>query len=407
MEAARAIDGAARAAWMVVNQNRWRSVLTLTICGIGTAGVIVAGAIGNAQVIDMQKRLDAVGGRLIVVSPNTVPPYPGRSRQIEHFISLEPSDAAALRDAVPELQAVVPVIARNSTLRLGHNASRIRLLGTVADYAPVRRFTIARGRFLAQGDEGQRVIVLGDAASRELDPDRAGPGAVVWLGGQPYEVVGVLRPLGVNFAGEDEDHQAFIPLETYRHRVANRWWLSYVYLQVTVDADSANTLREVIKVLRARQSQFGDQVDDVIARDMAEVAAQQSTLSATAVWVVSLTSGLLLVLGMAGIATLMIQTVRQRRGEIGLRRAVGATAFDVAVQLFMEAMGLASLGVLCGLIVGMAGSLAGHWLWEAFVTVDTGLLLVTVSSSLVVSSLACLVPALVAARIEPAAALRL
>jgi putative ABC transport system permease protein len=407
MDAARAIDGAARAAWMVVNQNRWRSALTLTICGIGTAGVIVAGAIGNAQVIDMQRRLDAVGGRLVVVSPNTVPPYPGRSRQIEHFISLEPSDASALRDAIPELQAVVPVIARNSTLRLGHNASRIRLLGTVAAYAPVRGFTIAKGRFLAGNDEGQRVIVLGNAASRELDPEGARLGAVVWLGGQPYEVVGILHPLGVNFAGEDEDHQAFIPLDTYRHRVANRWWFSYLYLQVAADADSASTLREVVKVLRARQSRFGDQVDDVIVRDMAEVAAQQSALSATAVWVVSLTSGLLLVLGMVGIATLMIQTVRQRRGEIGLRRAVGATPFDVAVQLFMEAMGLASLGVLGGLIVGMAGSLAGQWLWEAFVTVDTGLLLATVSSSLVVSGLACLVPALIAARIEPAAALRL
>jgi putative ABC transport system permease protein len=407
MDAARAIDGAARAAWMVVNQNRWRSALTLTICGIGTAGVIVAGAIGNAQVIDMQRRLDAVGGRLVVVSPNTVPPYPGRSRQIEHFISLEPSDASALRDAIPELQAVVPVIARNSTLRLGHNASRIRLLGTVPAYAPVRGFAIAKGRFLAGNDEGQRVIVLGNAASRELDPEGAQLGAVVWLGGQPYEVVGVLHPLGVNFAGEDEDHQAFIPLETYRHRVANRWWLSYLYLQVAADADSANTLREVIKVLRARQSRFGDQVDDMIVRDMAEVVAQQSALSATAVWVVSLTSGLLLVLGMVGIATLMIQTVRQRRGEFGLRRAVGATPFDVAVQLFMEAMGLASLGVLGGLIVGMAGSLAGQWLWEASVTVDTGLLLLTVSSSLVVSGLACLVPALIAARIEPAAALRL
>jgi putative ABC transport system permease protein len=407
MDAARAIDGAARAAWMVVNQNRWRSALTLTICGIGTGGVIVAGAIGNAQVIDMQRRLDAVGGRLVVVSPNTVPPYPGRSRQIEHFISLEPSDASALRDAIPELQAVVPVIARNSTLRLGHNASRIRLLGTVAAYAPVRGFTIAKGRFLAGIDERRRVIVLGNAASRELDPEGARVGAVVWLGGQPYEVVGILHPLGVNFAGEDEDHQAFIPLDTYRHRVANRWWLSYLYLQVAADADSANTLRKVVTVLRARQSRFGDQVDDVIVRDMAEVAAQQSALSATAVWVVSLTSGLLLVLGMVGIATLMIQTVRQRRGEIGLRRAVGATPFDVAVQLFMEAMGLASLGVLGGLIVGMTGSLAGQWLWEAVVTIDTGLLLATVSSSLAVSGLACLVPAWIAARVEPAAALRL
>ena len=140
---------------------------------------------------------------------------------------------------------------------------------------------------------------------------------------------------------------------------------------------------------------------------MAEVAAQQSSLSAAAVWVVSLISGLLLVLGVVGIATLMIQTVRQRRGEIGLRRAVGATPFDVAVQLFMEAMGLAGIGVLGGLLVGMAGAFVGEMLWGAFVTVDVGLLLLTVLSSLGVSGLACLVPALMAARVEPAAALRL
>ena len=407
MDAGRVIDGAARAAWMVVNQNRWRSTLTVTICGLGTAGVIVAGAIGNAQVIEMQKRLDAVGGRLIVVSPNTVPPYPGRPRQIEHFISLEPDDASALRDVIPELQAVVPVIARSSTLRLGHSASRIRLVGTVADYGPVRGFTMASGRFLAMEDEGNRVIVLGDAASRELDPNGVRPGAVVWLGGQPFEVVGVLESLGVNFAGEDEDHQAFIPLETFRHRIANRWWLSYLYLQVAADADSADVLREVVKVLHARQRQFGDQVHDVIVRDMAEAAAQQSSLSAAAVWVVSLTSGLLLVLGMVGIATLMLQVVHQRSGEIGLRRAVGATPFDVAVQLFLEAMGLAGVGVLGGMILGLIVVLSGQVLLETLVTVNSGLLLVTMLSSLAVSGLACLAPALMATRIEPASALRL
>jgi putative ABC transport system permease protein len=355
----------------------------------------------------MQKRLDAVGGRLIVVSPNAIPAYPGRPRQLDHFISLEPEDVASIRDEIPSLEAIVPVVVRNSTVRLGHNASRIRLLGTSANYARVRGFNAARGRFLRQEDEGQRVIVLGHAASRELEPRGVRPGDAVWLGAQPYQVVGILQPLGVNFAGEDEDHQAFIPLETYRHRVANRFWLSHLYLQVSADADSSATVRDVVRLLRARHDRLGDQIDDVIARDMAEVAAQQSRLSAAAVWVVSLISGLLLVLGVVGIATLMIQTVRQRRGEIGLRRAVGATPFDVAVQLFMEALGLAGLGVIGGLLVGMAGAVAGQTLWGAFVTVDVWLVLLAAFSSLAVSGLACLVPALIAARIEPAAALRL
>jgi putative ABC transport system permease protein len=407
MNSRRAVSGAARAAGVVIRQNRWRSAATLTICGIGTAGVIVAGAIGNAQVVEMQRRLDAVGGRLIVVSPNTVTPYPGRPRQLEHFISLEPTDIESIRSEIASVDAIVPVAARDSTVRLGNNAARVRLIGTVAEYAQVRRFTPARGRFLANEDHSERVVVLGDAVSRALHPQGVRPGDVVWLGGQPYETVGILQPLGVNFAGEDEDRQVFIPLETYRHRVANRLWLSHLYLQVNADADSADTAREVVRVLRARHDRFDGQVDDVIARDMAEAAVQQSSLSATAVWIVSLTSGLLLVLGVVGIATLMVQTVRQRRGEIGLRRAVGATPLDVAVQLFLEAMALAGAGVIGGVVVGMTGALAGQALWGTVLTVDSSILLLTVVMSLAVSGIACLVPALMAARVEPAAALRL
>ena len=185
------MSGAARAAWAVVSQNRWRSSLTLVVCGLGTAGVIVAGTIGNAQMREMQKRLEAVGGRLMIISPNAVPPYPGRARQLEHFISLEPEDAATLREAIPNIEDVVPVVARNSTVRLGRTASRIRLVGTTAAYARVRGFVAVGGRFLQPEDEGQRVIVLGQAVGRELEPHGIQPGAVVSLGGQPYEVVGI------------------------------------------------------------------------------------------------------------------------------------------------------------------------------------------------------------------------
>jgi putative ABC transport system permease protein len=407
MNSRRAVSMAARAAGAVIRQNRWRSAATLTICGIGTAGVIVAGAVGNAQIAEMQQRLDAVGGRLLVVSPNTVTPYPGRPRQLEHFVSLEPADIESIRSEVASVGAIVPVVARDSTLRFGNHAARLRLIGTVAEYAQVRRFALARGRFLNNEDRAERVIVLGDAVSRELHPQGVRPGDILWLGGQPYETVGILQSLGVNFAGEDEDRQAFIPLETYRRRVANRVWLSHLYLEINADADSSETAREVARVLRARHDRFDGQIDDVIARDMAEVAVQQSSLSATAVWIVSLTSGLLLVLGVVGIATLMVQTVRQRVGEIGLRRAVGATPLDVAVQLFLEAITLAGAGVIGGVVAGVAGALIGRALWGTLVSVDSSLVLVTSLTSLVVSGVACLVPALMAARVEPAAALRL
>ena len=71
----------------------------------------------------------------------------------------------------------------------------------------------------------------------------------------------------------------------------------------------------------------------------------------------------------------MVQTVRQRKGEIGLRRAVGATPFDVALELFLEAMTLAGTGVMGGIAIGIAGALTGQALWGHMVTIDGALLL--------------------------------
>jgi len=406
MRISRALSGATRAAWAVVQQNRWRSLLTLTMCGLGTGGVILSGAIGQAHLTELENRLNALGGRLVVVSPNKLPPYPGRPRQLDHFISLEPDDAEVIMQRVPELQAAVPVVTRNTTLRLYSHASRIRLLGTSHDYLKIRKFALARGRFLQPGDEGHPVIVLGDAVSRELAPQGVRAGDAVLLGGHPYEVVGVLQLQGVNFAGEDEDHQAFIPLRTYRQRISNRYWLSHLYLQLTADADAEQTIKAVQQVLRERHNRRTDQVDDVIVRDMADVSAQQTGLLARALWVVSVTSGLLLLLGVVGIATLMLQVVRQRRAEIGLRRAIGATAFDVALQFFLEGMGLAVAGVLAGSLLGMTGIWIGQQLMGSAMMIRPYQLVIAIVISLLAGGMACLAPALKAARMEPAAALR-
>lgn len=397
---------ALRAVLAVLRQNRWRSILTLALCGLGTAGVIVAGVFARVNLAEIEARMRSLGGGLLVISPNSVPPYPGRVRQLEHFISLSPEDAATLASEVPEATAAVPLVARNTTIRLGRSASRVRLIGTDPQYVEVRAFDLAAGRFLAPSDDRQRVIVLGHAVSRELSPQGVRPGETVFLGGQPYTVLGVLRPQGVNFAGEDEDHQVFIPLETYRTRIGNRPWLTCIYLQLAPDADSASVVQRVQQLLRGRHGRFRSQVEDVVVRDLADMAAQQSGLRTTATWAVSITSVLLLVLGAIGIATLMLLVVRQRRGEIGLRRALGATPLDIAVQFLLEGAVLAALGAAAGLALGLsAQAVVARWL--AFpVETDATLPAIAALVSLGVSVAACLVPAVLAARLEPAVALR-
>jgi putative ABC transport system permease protein len=401
-----ALEVALRASWSVLRRNCGRSLVTLVICGLGTGGVILAGTLGDANVKQMQGRIRDLGGGLIVVSPNKLTSTPGRVRQIEHFISLQPEDALALARQIPEVHAAVPVVARTTTVRLERRAARVRLVGTTPHYAVVRSFPLAKGRFLSPGDGAERVIVLGHAVSKELAPDGVRVGVMVALGGQPFEVVGILQPQGVNFAGEDEDHQVFIPLETYRQRIANRPWLSLVYLQVSVGADSAAVAEKVRTLLRSRHGQWPEQADDVVIRDFAELAGQQSGLMQTVVWAQAVVAVLLLGLGAVGVATLMLLVVRERRAEIGLRRALGATPTDIAIQFLLEGMILAGVGVVVGLGAGL-GAVAGWGLVRgAAAPVSWTWVVVAAGSSLAASALACLFPAVAAARLEPAGALR-
>jgi putative ABC transport system permease protein len=115
---------------------------------------------------------------------------------------------------------------------------------------------------------------------------------------------------------------------------------------------------------------------------------------------------LLLVLGAVGIGTLMLLVVRQRRGEIGLRRALGATPLDIATQFLLEGITLATLGVLGGLGLGLLAQIvAMHWS-STPLEYDATLPTIAALVSLGVSIAACLVPAVLAARLEPAIALR-
>ena len=397
---------AVKAAWSCLQRHRWRSILTLAVCASGTASVLIAGTLSEIYLADVQTRIRTLGGRLLVVSPNKLPPYPGRVRQLEHFISLVEEDGVALAAQLPELDAAVPVAARTMTARMEGRGVRVRLVGTTAAYLGVRGFRIAAGRFLFDTDDSETVAVLGDAVSRSLRPQGVRPGETFDLGAGSYRVIGILEPQGVNFAGEDEDHQMFVPIETYRRRIANRPWLSSLYLQIDEEADVTRTVSEVQRLLRNRHGRWHGDVDDAIVQDFANATATQSSLLATTTWAASITSGLLLMIGMVGIASLMVLVVRERSAEIGLRRALGAVPSDIASQFFLEGMGLAATGVFAGSVLGLGLAKAIALRSDAPLDLNLALLATSLGISLSSGALASMLPATIAARVEPATVLR-
>ena len=397
---------ALRAASSVLRAHPWRSVVSLILCGLGPIGIVAAGMVAEVHVAQVQNALRKFGGRLLVVSPNRTPPYPGQPRQLTHFNSLLPEDAQRLASSMTGVIAAVPVVARDTTLRFGSRAARVRLIGTTHEYLKVRGFSLSEGRFLSPADARDTVMVLGHAIGRELSTQGIRTGDTAYLGFSAYRVVGILQPQGVNFAGEDEDRQVFVPLEAYRLRIANRPWLTHIYLELSADSDASATISQVQDLLRDVHGRWRDQVDDVIIRDCADLAARQTELLRTATWVVAATTALILILGAAGIATLMLLMVRERQMEIGLRRAIGATSRDVGLQFFVEGIALASLGVISGLGLGIAGSGAIASLLGLPIQVDVRLALLSAALSIVITAATCTLPAVAATYVEPGVVLR-
>jgi putative ABC transport system permease protein len=270
-------------------------------------------------------------------------------------------------EAIPGIEAPLKV-------KAGASAMTTKVLGTALDFPGVRRFQIASGRFFDAEDDrtARRVAVLGarvaDALFNEnplVQPIR--------VRGIPFEVIGVLAPKGA-VAGGDEDNQILVPLRTALRRVFNVTSLNTIFVSVNDSRGMADAEREISAVLRERHRVAPDEQPDFEVQNATMfLALQQETAQALR----RLTTGVAavaLAVGGIGILALMLLSVRERTGEIGLRMAVGAQPRDILVQFLFEATLLAMGGWTGGILLGMAGATAAalstSWTigipWEAF-----------------------------------------
>ncbi|MGA8295842.1 MAG: ABC transporter permease, partial [Acidimicrobiales bacterium] len=256
--------------------------------------------------------------------------------------------------------------------------------------------TMARGRFLNAATVHFPAVVLGATTASVLGVDRAGGTVAVWLGGHLFAVVGILDPVPL---APELDRSALIgfpiadslfrahssPVEIYVRTLPTSVGAVEAVLPATADPSAPQN------VVITNPS------DALVARADASAAFQSLFLALGAV---------ALLVGGVGIANVMVIAVLERRGEIGLRRALGATRRQIGLQFVAEAGLLALSGGVVGAVAGgfatTVYSSARHWSTVVPVTA----LLAAVALSLVVGMIAGLYPAVRATRLSPAEALR-
>ncbi|HEY7508699.1 MAG TPA: ABC transporter permease, partial [Vicinamibacteria bacterium] len=202
------------------------------------------------------------------------------------------------------------------------------------------------------------VAVLGARVAQTLYPGQDAVGREARVRGQPFEVIGVLEPKGVQPDGSDQDGNVFIPIRTALRRVFNTAWLTAVFVSVADPARMREAEAAVRELLRERHRLAPGAPDDFAVQDQVRLLAMQR---AAVEGVTLLTAGLAAVamlLGGAGILALMFLNVKERTAEIGLRIAVGARPRDVLVQFLGEAALLALGGWTAGAVAAALGAAA-------------------------------------------------
>jgi putative ABC transport system permease protein len=371
---------------------RLRAGLSALGIAIGVAAIVAVLGLSASSEAGLLAEINQLGTNLLTVSngqnlsggvaelPRRAPGMISRIGPVYDVQSIGSTTADAYRS---------PLIPSVDTNALSVYAASLGLPSAVGT-------SVAEGSYLNAATAREPVAVLGAATARSLGIDRIYPGERIWVGDQWFYVVGILKPA---LYASEIDSSVLVGFPAAEQYLGFDGHPSTIYVRCQNDA-----VAQVQALLGATANPQNPSEVDVSQPSQALVARAdaQSALNGLFLGL----GAVALLVGAVGVANIMVISVLERRSEIGLRRALGATRGNIRSQFLSEAMLLGGLGGLAGVVLGVLGTAvyAGIKGWVPVVPVEAwagGL-----AAALVIGGVAGLLPALRAARLSPTEALR-
>ncbi|TSE31870.1 ABC transporter permease [Tepidimonas charontis] len=387
-----------------IRRNLLRSFLTVLGVVIGVAAVVTMVTVGNGATRAIQQQIASLGVNLLQVRPGQRL-GPGGSGGAPWF---KLSDAAVLASQVPGVWAVAAETRTGGTVVANGRNWSSSIVGGSDDWLLTNNWTLAEGRPFTEDElrVGAAVCLVGETVRRELYGTASPVGDTVRVRQVPCEVVGVLAPKGQGAFGQDLDDIVLMPINTLHRRVVGhtRVYTLHVSMQDGADADAVKAaLRQILRERRSLAEEEEDNFNILDTQQLAETMAGTTRIMTLLLGAVAAVS---LLVGGIGIMNIMLVSVTERTREIGLRLAIGARERDVMGQFLVEAVVLAALGGLVGLLLALGASVAISRLMQVPFAFDPTINAVAFAFSAAIGVLFGYVPARRAARLDPIEALR-
>lgn len=378
--------------------NKTRTFLSLLGVIIGVASVIVITSMGSSSTKQIENTFGSAGLDVVNVSAGFM-----SRRGASSSVVFDEAARTELFDNIADIKKIWYKNTLNVTMTYGETSSSVNCSAIESGYLEMYNLELEKGSFftVTDNEEGCQKIILNHDTAENYFPDGDAVGKQVILVASKttftFEVIGVLKEQTTGM----ENGSAFIPRGFYAKKIKPNPAAANVMVQAT-SQDKAVSLATEIKSYYTEKTGSEYYVNVTSMQSMLD---QMSEITSTMSIMLSAIAAISLLVGGIGIMNIMIVTVTERKQEIGIRKALGASPADIRQQFLIESASITLLGGIMGIIVGIAVSLAVEYVQSNALIISWNACLVSFVFSVFVGIFFGLNPASRAAKLDPVVAL--
>ena len=339
-----------------LTHGKMRSVLTMLGIVIGIASVIILMSIGASAQDLILNQVQGIGSNLVFIIPGGS--TSGRfsspaSAQGIVIKSLKQQDIDSL-SREPSVVSVIGEVRGQGKAVYGDNDTTVTYQGEPANFFQVRNFKTVDGYPFTESDANSfnHVAVIGSSLAETLFGNLEPVGKYMRMANVSFRVVGVLEKKGTGPGGVDQDSIVIVPVTVAQTQLLGVDYFTDIIVQASDTYTVEFVKSRVTSVLRQDHDITDPKKDDFTIQTQEDILSILGTITSTLTLFLAAIASISLIVGGIGIMNIMLVAVTERTKEIGLRKAVGATDWDILEQFLIESVILTLLGGVIGISFG-------------------------------------------------------
>ena len=388
-----------------IQRNLLRSFLTVLGIVIGVSAVITMVTLGRGATQAVQTQIASLGTNLLMIRPGQRMGPGGGGATAPPF---KDSDADLIASQISGIAAVAPEARAAVTLVAGGQNWSSSVVGSTNAWLQTGNWTLAAGRPFTDSElrAGAAVCIIGATIQRQLYGGADPVGQSLRVKQMPCQIIGLFKPKGQGSFGNDQDEVVLMPLKTLQRRVTGNTNVGTLLVSMDPASDPARIKSGLAELLREMRKLSGGDDDNFNVLDTQQLADTLSGTTRVMTMLLGAVAAVSLLVGGIGVMNIMLVSVTERTREIGLRLAIGALEREVLLQFLIEAVVLASLGGLIGVLLATGASALLAQLMKVPYVFQPGINLLSFVFAAGIGVLFGYFPARRAARMDPIEALR-